>query len=157
MEADLDRLEQSGVLEKVKWAAPIVAVLKKDNKVRICGDYKVTVNPVLDVNQYPLSHTLLTCLPPLQVERALPKLDLTHAYNQMLLDEDSRKYVTINTHRSLYQYTRLPFGIASAPALFSNTRDTILQGLDRMICYIDDYYGHGSQPGRTPEEFGRGP
>ena len=59
-------------------------------------------------------------------------LDLSHAYNQLLLDEESRKFVTINTHKGLYQYTRLPFGIASA---FQRTMDTILQG---TACYIDD-------------------
>jgi hypothetical protein len=65
-------------------------------------------------------------------------LDLSHAYNQLLLDEDSRKYVTINTHKGLYQYTRLPFGIASAPAVFQRTMDTILQGVEDVACYIDD-------------------
>ena len=46
------------------------------------------------------------------------KLDLAQAYTQMELDVVSRQYVAINTHHGLYQYTRLPFGIASAPAIF---------------------------------------
>ena len=46
------------------------------------------------------------------------KLDLAHAYQQIKLEEESRKYVTINTHKGLFQYTRLPFGVASAPAVF---------------------------------------
>jgi hypothetical protein len=57
VEAELDRLEAEGVIEKIRrsdWAAPIVTVPKKDGGVRICGDYKVTINPVLDGDHYPL-------------------------------------------------------------------------------------------------------
>ena len=66
------------------------------------------------------------------------KLDLSRACQQMVLEENSLKYTTINTHRGLYQYTRLPFGVASAPAMFQRTMDTILQGIPHTICYIDD-------------------
>ena len=57
IERDLERLATLGVMEKVKysdWAAPIVTVPKSDGTVRICGDYKVTINPVLQVDQYPV-------------------------------------------------------------------------------------------------------
>ena len=57
IERDLERLESVGVIEKTNysnWAAPIVAGPKPDGTVRICGDYKVTQNPVLQVDQYPI-------------------------------------------------------------------------------------------------------
>ena len=60
---------------------------------------------------------------------------LSHAYNQLLLDEESRKFVTVNTHKGLYQYTHLPFGIAPAPAMFQRVMDKILQGLEGVACY----------------------
>ena len=50
------------------------------------------------------------------------KLDLSQAYQQMVLDPSDRKYTTINTHLGLFQYTRLPFGIASARQLFFNSK-----------------------------------
>ena len=56
----------------------------------------------------------------------------------MLLDDQSKGLVTINTHRGLYQYTRIRFGIASAPAIFQRIMDIILQGIPHTICYIDD-------------------
>ena len=57
IEKELDRLVQQGVLEKVEysaWAALIVAVMKPNGNVRICGDYKVTINQYLEVDKHPL-------------------------------------------------------------------------------------------------------
>ncbi|XP_061196632.1 uncharacterized protein K02A2.6-like [Saccostrea echinata] len=57
VDQELDRLIKTGILSKVEhseWATPIVSIPKKDGTVRICGDFKVTVNPVLDIDQYPL-------------------------------------------------------------------------------------------------------
>ena len=59
-------------------------------------------------------------------------------YQQLLLDDKSQELVTINTHRGLFQYTRLPFGIASAPAIFQRTMETVLQGIPGICVYIDD-------------------
>ena len=55
--AELDRLEANRIITKAErsdWAARTVNVLKPDKSIRICGDYKVTVNPYVDVDQYPL-------------------------------------------------------------------------------------------------------
>ena len=57
VERELDRLEMAGVIEKTThcdWAATIVFVPKKDGTVRLCGDYKVSVNQALVVDKYPL-------------------------------------------------------------------------------------------------------
>ena len=59
------------------------------------------------------------------------KLDLSHVYQQILLDKDSQKFMTINTHLGLFQYTGVPFGIVSA-------LDTLLQGIPNTLCYLDD-------------------
>ena len=77
-------------------------------------------------------------MPHLQEGKRFTTLDLSHAYNQLVLDEDSQELVTINTHRGLFRYRRLPFGIASAPAVFQKTMDVILQGMSRVTCYLDD-------------------
>ena len=44
--------------------------------------------------------------------------DMSHAYQQLQLDYESKQYTTINTHKGLLQYTRLPHGISSAPGIF---------------------------------------
>lgn len=111
--------------------------MKAGGSVRICGDFKVIVNPYLDIPEYPFptSDELFTKL---NGGQQFPKLDLSQAYNDIVLDIDSRKYVTINTHQGLYRYTRLPFGIASAPAIFQQTMDAILQGLNKVGYILDD-------------------
>ena len=137
IEAELQRLENASIITKIEWAAPIVAVPKKDGKLRICGDYKVTINPSMNVVQHPLPKPD-DLFATLAGGTVFSKIDLSHAYQQMPLSESSKKLVTINTHRGLYSYNRLPFGVASAPALFQRAMDTILQGIPNVICYIDD-------------------
>ena len=119
------------------WASPIVAVMKPNGKYQICGDFKVTVNQALMVNQYPLPNAedLFTTL---AGGKKFTKLDLSQAYLQLQLEPESQKYCTINTHQGLYHFNRLPFGISSAPAIFQKIMDTILQGIPRTLCYIDD-------------------
>ena len=132
VEEALGRLEADGVLEKVRhsdWAAPIVTVPKKDGSIRVCGDYKVTVNPALEVDKYPLPRPE-DLFATLAGGKKFTTLDLSHAYNQLILDSESQKYVVVNTHKGLYSYKRLPFGIASAPAVFQRVMDQILQGMD---------------------------
>ena len=140
IEEELDRLESQGIVEKVthsEWATPVVAVPKPDGRVCLCGDFKVTVNQALSVDQYPLPK-VDDLLATLAGGKHFTKLDLTQAYLQLELHPDSQKYCTINTHKGLYQFKRLPFGIASAPALFQRVMDTILQGVPGAMCYIDD-------------------
>ena len=101
IEKELDRLEKEGIIEKVEhsdWAAPIVPVPKGDGQIHLCGDYKVTVNANLEVDQHPLPKPEDLFMS-LAGGQKFSKLDLKHAYQQMMLDSDSRKYVTINTQR----------------------------------------------------------
>ena len=56
----------------------------------------------------------------------------------MELDESSRNLVCINTHVGLYRYTRMPYGISSAPAKCQETMDKVLQGLNKVGCIMDD-------------------
>ena len=140
MENELDRLESVGIIEKVEhseWAAPVVPVPKGDGKLRLCGDYKVTINPQLMVDKYPLPRPE-DLMARLAGGEKFTKLDLSQAYQQVPLDQNYRKYVTINTVKGLYRYTRLPFGIASAPSLFQRIMDTMLQDIPNTICYLDD-------------------
>ena len=116
IEAELERLENQGTIKPVEcsdWAIPIVPIVKSDSSVRICGDYKLTVNKASRMDSFPIPKVdeLLAKL----AGQKYSELDLSHAYEQILLDESSSEIATINTHRGLFQYQRLPYGISSAP------------------------------------------
>ena len=65
-------------------------------------------------------------------------LDLTHAYLQLELDDESKKLVTINTQKRLFQYNRLPFGVSAAPSIFQRTIEGVLRGIPNVCVYLDD-------------------
>ncbi|CAB4015412.1 Hypothetical predicted protein [Paramuricea clavata] len=140
VEEELKRLQNEGILSKVEWsdwATPIVPVPKQDGSVRICGDFKGTINPTLQAEQYPLPR-IEDIFAHLAGGKTFSKIDLRQAYHQIELDEESKKYLTINTYMGLFQYNRLVFGITSAPAIWQRTLDQILEGTSSTSCILDD-------------------
>ena len=105
--------------------------------MRVCGDYKVTVNRAAKLDTYPLPR-IDDLFASLAGGTTFMKLDLAHAHQQILLDDDSKKFVVINTQKGLFRYNRLPFGVASAPAIFQRTIEGILRGIPHVCVYIDD-------------------
>ena len=60
LEVELNRMQLEGILEPVKrnvWATPLVIVLKSDGKLRVCGDFKITINQCIETKTYPLPAT----------------------------------------------------------------------------------------------------
>ena len=140
VEEELERLQSEGIMSPVEfseWAAPIVPVVKPNGSVRICGDYKCTVNQASKLDNYPIPKTE-DLLATLGGGNKFTKLDMSQAYQQLLLDEESKKFTTINTHKGLFLYNRLPFGISSAPGIFQRTMENLLQGIPQVVVRIDD-------------------
>ena len=57
IEAELERLENEGTIKPVEfsdWATPIAPIVKSDSSVRICGDYKLTVNTASRMDSCPI-------------------------------------------------------------------------------------------------------
>ena len=106
VEEELDRLVAEGTLEPVQmaeWASPIVTVIKPDKKsVRICGDFKQTVDPVAKLDKYPIPK-VEDLFVQLMGGCIFTKIDLSQAYLQVPLDEESKNYVVINMHKGLFK------------------------------------------------------
>ncbi|XP_044760857.1 uncharacterized protein LOC123318303 [Coccinella septempunctata] len=140
IEDEINRLVSLGVLYPVdysEWGTPVVPVLKKNGSLRLCGDYKVTINPHIEVDQHPLPRIddLFNCL---QGGVKFSKLDLSDAYQQIGLDEISKELTTIVTHKGLYRYNRLTYGIASAPAKFQKIMESLFTGLEGVVVFLND-------------------
>ena len=140
VEKELDDLQAKGIISPVQsspWAAPIVPVLKRNGRLRICGDYKLTINQAAPREVYPLPR-VEELFANLSGGKFFSKLDMANAYLQLPLDEGSKPFVTVNMQRGLFQYNWLPFGVLSAPAIFQCYTETLVEGLPNVFVYIDD-------------------
>ena len=70
--------------------------------------------------------------------RSFTKLDLSQAYQQMPLDDRSKKFAVIYTNKGLVHYIRLPYGISSGPEIFQRVKDTLLKGIQGVVVYLDN-------------------
>ena len=144
VEAELDKLVEQGILTPVQhanWAAPIVPIMKADRKsVRICGDFKQTVNKALTLDKYPILK-IDDLFAHLAGGQKFTKLDMSQAYQQLYLDDDSKKYAVINTSKGLFRYNCC---ISSAPGIFQRAIEGLLQGIPKVVVYLDDILITGS-------------
>ena len=153
VELELGKLEKLGVITPVTssdWATGVVVVPKKNGAIRLCGNYKTTVNPQFKTVSLP-NINIDNILADLAGGVKFSKLDLANAYNKMEVSEESREYLTIATHNGLFQQNRLVFGITTAPAIWQNAIEKVLQGLPGVKVYLGDILVSG----RTEsEQFG---
>jgi hypothetical protein len=134
----LERMEQEGSIERCSpgpWGSPVVVVPKKNEEVRICGDFSHTINSVLDVAG--------RALPPiydltLVVGNCFRLLDLAQAYLQLRVGAASQDLLKFNTCFGTYRCLRMPFGISSAPNDFQEIICSILAGVSNIFIYLDD-------------------
>uniref|UniRef100_A0AAG5DQM8 Reverse transcriptase domain-containing protein n=1 Tax=Anopheles atroparvus TaxID=41427 RepID=A0AAG5DQM8_ANOAO len=136
VDRELDRVQKLGVISPVQfsdWVAPIVVV----RKIRICRDYSTGLNAALHPQECPL---------PLPADifaklgncTHFTQIDLSDAFLQVQVAEQSRSLLTINTHRGLFSYNRLPPGTKVATAAFQQLMDKMLVGIHGVSSYMDD-------------------
>lgn len=120
IENQLNELSEQGILTKTDstdWGSPLVPVLKSDGKIRICADYKITLNPWLKETNYPLPR-VQDIFTKLSDGKFFSKIDLASAYNQIELNDESKKLAVWSKHIGNYTMNRLPYGVKPATGIF---------------------------------------
>lgn len=139
-----DMLDAGIVRESVsEYASPIILVRKKDGKMRMCVDYRM-LNSVTVKERYPMPN-IEDEISRLSGQAYFVTLDLTSGYYQVPLSEDSRPLTSFVTPDGQYEFNRMPFGLANAPAVFQRMMHKVLgpARYDGATSYIDDVLVYG--------------
>jgi hypothetical protein len=140
VKAELMRMEQAGVISRVTkptdWCAGMVVVPKINKAVRICVDL-TKLNRCVKRERH-LLPTVEQALAQLTDAAVFSKLDANSGFWQIPLAADSALLTTFITPFGRFCFHRLPFGITSAPEHFQRRMSEILEGLEGVICNIDD-------------------
>lgn len=121
------------------YASPIILVpKKKTGEFRMCVDYR-QLNKITKKDRYPLP-LIQDQLDKLSTEQWFTKLDLAAGYHQVKMHSESRKYTAFVTPFGQFQYKRMPFGLANAPAVFQRAINMLLGQIrfEFATAYIDD-------------------
>ncbi|XP_063635172.1 uncharacterized protein LOC134805908 [Cydia splendana] len=120
------------------YASPIVLVKKKSGEKRLCVDYRA-LNSRTKRDHYPLPH-IEDLLDQLSGQSLFTSLDLASGYHQIPIAENSREKTAFVTPDGLYEYNRVPFGLANAPAVFQRAIHKVLSKskVSYVVIYMDD-------------------
>lgn len=99
-----------------KWATPTVLVSKRNEKIRLCNVFKVTLNKFPKFENHPLLN-LEYIITTLGGGVHFTKIDLNQASSSVTEDKKSQKLLIINTPKGLFQFLKLPMGLTSSPAI----------------------------------------
>jgi len=130
VEAELDRLVK----------APLNQWIMQNGQLRLYSTQErlqECESPVSKLHCYPITR-VEDLLATLSKWKVFSKLDLIQVYQQLILDLHSQKFVVINTHKSLFHFTQLPFSISSALGIFQKTMEILLRGIPGVSVFIDD-------------------
>lgn len=143
VETELKRLLTAGIIYPVHnpvASCSIVPVLKPAGSarpIRICGDYSLTLNKIIDPDRYKLPK-LEEILQSIPNSKYYSVIDLEDAYLQMALTEESQKLTCISTHIGNFAFKTMQFGISAAPLIFQEVMDKVLRGIPNVASYQDD-------------------
>lgn len=122
--------------------SPLVTIVKDNGDLRLCVDMR-RANEAIK-REHHMMPTIEDFLPRLKEAKFFSRLDIRESYYQMELAEQSRNITTFITHKGLFRFTRLMFGISCAPEMFQKHLEQILVGCNNTVNYIDDIIVFGA-------------
>ena len=143
----LEKLQAQGVIcpSTSPWSSLIVLVQKKLGQVWPCIDYQ-QLNKVTKDVAYPIPRTQ-DCLDAMTGVTIFSTMDITLAYNQVPVAEKDIPETAFVTKYGLYEFTKMPFGLSTAPQTYKCLMELTLSGLQWSLCliYLDDVivFSHG--------------
>ena len=144
---EIQRLEDMGIIEDAKgptpWVSPIVVFPKpKDpENLRICVDIRCPNVAIKRENH--VTPTIDDFVHGLNGATVFSKLDLTSAYHQIELDEQSRYITTFATHVGLNRYTRINYGTNSAAEIFNTLARQLISDISGTLNVAYDIFVFG--------------
>ncbi len=146
LDSEITSMIKAGVVRPScsPWAAPVVLVSKKDGGMRTAIDYR-SLNSVTRKDCFPLP-MINEIIDSVGNSRWFTALDLQSGFWQLPLREEDCMKTAFVTHRGLFEFTRLPFGVVNGPPQYQRALQLILTGLAPEIAqvYIDDILVHSS-------------
>ncbi|XP_059058081.1 uncharacterized protein K02A2.6-like [Achroia grisella] len=124
-------------LEKEREETPLVPVMKENGQLRLCANYKITINKYLKDVNHPLPR-IEDIFAALQGGDKFSKLDLRNAFNHLICDNETGNLLAWSTPRGIYRLNRLPYGTKPASAIFQAKLEKVLLGAKGVINFIDD-------------------
>ena len=137
--AEVEKLVEMGIVvpSRSPWASPIVPVPKRDGSVRVCIDYR-KLNEIKIADPYYMA-TLDEILERVGDSMVMSKLDLSKGFYQVEVEPGSRGKTAFVSPYGKYEFTRMPFGLKNAPAIFQRCMEVVLRECYAFSApYIDD-------------------
>lgn len=139
LENTLNELMKNNIIEKVEgasdWVNPLVLVKKSNGSLRICLDPKHLNKAIKREHiRFPTFEEITSKL---SDSRVYSVIDASQAFYQVVLDEESSKLCTFGTPFGRFKFLRLPYGVSSAPEVFSERFGDIFN-FNNVCVYIDD-------------------
>jgi len=144
----LDEMLCTGVIQPSNspWSSPVCMVKKKDGIYRYCIDYR-RLNAVTRRDAFLVPH-VKDALDSIRGSRYFATIDLLPGYLQIPLTQEARIRSAFCTRRGLFEFTRMPFGLPSAPASFYRLMQLVFKDMLHKCCfvYLDDIIVFASSP-----------